>query len=110
LDCSAGLVRSELVISLRRIARPYGRTSRPCSSPGKLVNSLTLAGYIRRLAHGSSSTSPVSPCDPPRQAHPRVAVCGRLPRFRRRVDRQRGASIHPAGPAFLGAEPPVGAE
>ena len=40
----------------------------------------------------------------------RVPVRGRVPRLRRRVDRQRRATVDPPRPALLGAEPAVGAQ
>ena len=60
--------------------------------------------------HGNTAPSSIISGDPAGQAHAGSAVRGRVPRFRRRVDRQRRAAVDPAPPPFLRPEPAVGAQ
>ena len=58
----------------------------------------------------ATTAQPSVPRHPARQAHPRPAVRGRVPRLRGRVDRQRRASVDTPRPAFLRPGPAVGPE
>src|ERR671931_515008 len=62
------------------------------------------------MQHVLCSARAVRPRHPPGEAHARAPLRGRLPRLRRRVDRQCRAALDPCGPRVLGPEPPVGAE
>src|ERR671937_2260622 len=96
----AVLVVTELVISLQGTNFVY--VSQLSNSRGGLhVDE-------RRGSRGCSST--VLPGHPPGQADACLPLHGRVPRLRRRFDRQRRLADDPARPALLGAEPAVGVE
>src|ERR671935_599226 len=96
----AVLVVTELVISLEDTSFVY---------VSQLANSLGgLHVDERRGSRGSSST--VLPGHPPGQADACLPLHGRVPRLRRRFDRQRRLADDPARPALLGTEPAMGAE
>src|ERR1039458_4789173 len=64
----------------------------------------------RRVPHDNNDLYIVLSCDASRQAHAGVVVRGRLPRLRRRVDRQRRASLDPPRPALLSSELGLGSQ
>src|SRR5919197_6533378 len=96
----AVLVVTELVISLEDTNFVY--VSQLANSRGGLH------ADERRSSRGSSSA--VLPGNTQGQADACLSLHGRVPRLRRRLDRQRRLADDPARPALLGAEPAVGAE
>src|ERR671935_1985911 len=96
----AVLVVTELVISLEDTNFVY--VSQLTNSQGGLhVDE-------RRGSRGSSST--VLPGHTPGQVDACLPLHGRVPRLRRRLDRQCRLADDPARPAFFGTEPAMGAE
>src|SRR5256885_8414200 len=85
-----------LVRLVRRIARPR--------ATGAAVGDVSVAWHDRHRF------PTIIPGNPSRQAHAGPAGLRRLPRLRRRLDRQRRAPLDPSRPALLGAGPAVDSE
>src|ERR671935_2733011 len=96
----AVLVVTELVISLQGTNFVY--VSKLANSRGGL--------HVDERRGSRGSSSPVLPGHTQREADACLPLHGRVPRLRRRLDRQRRLADDPARPAFLGAESAMGVE